>query len=433
MKQKYPANESNQSVGQNKFQLDSGAYEPGARQHFYRSVILAVSGSLFCVAAGEHAAAQSADAAPALPASGQMLAETAQSAPPAIFGGLNTIEQVQWPGQPLQPASTPLYSTDSSATAPVESSVNVSNAPAVSAAPAAGADATPTLTLPGFPIQQPTVYKNEISASADFMYGIGTITVPVGYGLKAHEIAGASFPVNAISADRSTVYYGGTLSYSYGRSWYLDVSGENGRSTGSTSITIPGLNPGPFPANFDVNDTWYQIYLRYNLQNFLAGTRFRAYLRGGVSLVSATLTAVNDNMPSAHIASGGLYSDHDDTFDVLGNFGFGLTYSLYSTVRLKVGLQLEGEGFAGDRSQDIDETYVLGPFSGSTTINDTVYGAIGRFTLHADYRLGQSGRWKLTGDAGMMTKNSFVSYPDIGTKGETLYGPYVKVGASFVF
>lgn len=430
MKQKYPAIGSNQLVGRNKFQIHSGAYESGARHHFYRSVILAVSGSIFCVAASEHAGAQSVNAPQA---SDQALGEAAQSSPPAMFCGLNVTDQTQWPSRPLEPASTPLYPAGSAPATNVDSSkVNVANAPAVSAAPG-GADATPTLTLPGLPIQQPTVYKNEISASADFMYGTGTITVPVGYALKAASLPGASFPVNALSADRSTVYYGGTVSYSYGRSWYLDFSGENGRSTGSTGLSIPGLAGPAIPASFDVNDTWYQVYLRYNLQNFLAGTRFRAYLRGGVSLVSATLTTDNDAVPGSHIAPGGLYSEHDDTFDVLGNFGFGLTYSLYSTVRLKVGLQLEGEGFGGNRSQDITETFVPSTITGNTTINDTVYGAIGRLTVHADYRLGQSGRWKLTGDVGMMTKNSWVSYPDFGTKDETLYGPYVKAGASFVF
>jgi hypothetical protein len=431
MKQKYPGNGTNQSIRRNTFQRFSGAYESGARHHFYRSVILAVSGSLFCVAAGEHAAAQSSAAMPQ--ATGQTLAEMeiAQASPPATFSGLNTMEQVQWPSQPLVPASAPLYPADSSAAAPEQvSSVRVASAPAapVPSVSATDADATATLALPGLPIQQPTVYKNEISASADFMYGIGTITVPIGYALRASAIG---FPVAAVSANRSTVYYGGTVSYSYGRSWYLDFSGEDGRSTGGTSISIPGLAGPPVPANFDVNDTWYQIYLRYNFQNFLAGTRFRAYLRGGVSLVKATLDTVNNSFAAYN--QGGFYSEHDDTFDVLGNFGFGLTYSLYSTVRLKVGLQLEGEGFGGDRSQDITETFVPNNHSGNTTIDDTVYGAIGRLTLHADYRLGQSGRWKLTGDAGMMTKNSWLSYPDFGTKEETLYGPYVKAGASFVF
>lgn len=433
MKYKYPFNGSNQLVGGGKFHLYSGGYESSGRCQFYRSVIAAVSGSLFCMVTGEHAAAQTADATVQTP--GQMLAETAQSSPPALFGGLDMEPPVQLPAQPLESAELPMIPSSAVGVTslPQNSSTNVGIAPSVSATQPADSDTTPTLTLPGLPVQ-PTVYKNEISASADFMYGTGTITVPIGYGLKASSSGAAQFPVSAVSADRSTIYYGGTISYSFGRSWYLDFSGENGRSTGSTSITIPNVGgSGAFPASFSVNDTLYTIYLRYNFQNFLAGTRFRAYLRGGVSLVEATLLTANDNIPGSHTPPGGLYTEHDDTFDVLGNFGFGLTYSLYSTVRLKVGLQLEGEGFAGNRSQDIDEQFVPDNLTGKTTINNTVYGAIGRLMLHADYRLGQSGRWKLTGDVGMMTKNSFVTYPDFGTKGETLYGPYAKAGLSFIF
>jgi hypothetical protein len=445
MKQKHPYNGINQSVVGGKFQPYSGSYESGARCQFYRTVIAAVSGSLFCVGAGEHAAAQTADATTQMP--GRMLAETAQSSPPAVFPGLD-IERVQWPTQPLEPAGTPLYPTNTPpptaqppTAAPPGSSTNVGIVPSASATPPASSDTSTTLALPALPLQ-PTVYKNELGASADFMYGTGTITVPIGYGLAKSPLLGGS-PIGreAISADRSTVYYGGTVSYSYGRSWYLDFSGEDGRSTGSTVIYIPNTLNGQIPAAFNVNDTWYQVYLRYNFQNFLANTRFRAYLRGGVSLVSATLDANNNELHvgAQVIPAGQGYSEHDTTLDVLGNFGFGLSYSLYSTFRFKAGLQLEGEGFGGDRSQDISETWgyshflnpAAPPLVGSTTINDTVYGAIGRLTLHAEYRLGA--RWKLTGDVGMMTKYSFVTYPDAGTKEELLYGPYVKVGASLVF
>ncbi|HEV2331457.1 MAG TPA: hypothetical protein VGY56_21960 [Verrucomicrobiae bacterium] len=454
MKQNYPVNGSNQSGNRNQTKPFSGAHEPATRNSSYRSVILAVSGSLLCVVAGERAAGQSAGTAPQ--GSGQMQEETAQTLPPAIFNGINMIADNQWPSQPLQPASPPLYSPNSAPAAPApvtppaasseSSTVTVTNSPAPAVTPVATTDANTSLELPGMALPQPKVYQNELSASADFMYGRGTITVPVGYGLSQNNsIPGSAVPIGrqAVSADRSTIYYGGTVSYSYGRSWYLDFSAENGRSTGSTTIDIPNLVNGEIPSSFDVNDTWYQMYLRYNFKNgFLAGTRFGAYLRGGVSLVQATLTANNNatSLGGKPVGPGSEYSDHDNTFDVLGNLGFGLTYSLHSTFRFKAGLQLEGEGFGGDRSQDIDESFDLQlfnpnatPLSGHTTINDTVYGAIGRLMLHAEYKLGNSGRWKLTGDLGVMTIYSFVTYPGAGTKDELLYGPYAKAGLSFLF
>ena len=462
MKQTYPVNRDNPLFDGNKPQLFSGAGESSARQHFYRSIILAVSGSLLCVAAGESAGAQSINTEPQSP--GPVLGESAEASSPASFDTLHTMETSQWPLQYLAPSSTTLICYDagdsamwhpgeqlelfswhrsapkavnffgpSDSTAPSAATAPAANppAPAVSAAPGtppatttdSDVNSNPNLALPVLPIQQPTVYQNVVSGSADFMYGTGTITVPVGYAFNGVQRS-------ALTADRSTVYYGGTLSYSYGRSWYIDFSGEDGRSTGSTTLSIPGLL-GTIPASFNVNDTWYQIYLRYNFKSFLAGTRFTAYLRGGVSLVKATLDTVNDSFPG--FGQGGFYTEKDNTFDTLGQVGFGLTYSLYSTTRLKVGLQLEVEGFAGNRNQDITENFVPHNNPVSATINNTVYGALGRLTLHGEYRLGQSGRWRLTGDLGVMTKNSWVSYPGFGTRPELLYGPYGKIGASFVF
>lgn len=425
MKSKYSRNRGIQSVNGNQTYLSYRTNRAGARHGFYRSVILAVSGSLFCAAAAEQAAAQSPAAS--------TLGETAQDSPPEIFGGLNLAEDLGSPVQAIEPVAA-IHASDlrgdviSGMQGRLATEVPVGS---ISATSGPATDTSGGLALPPLPgLEQPKVYQNEVSASADFMFGTGTITVPIGYAFHSQN---SQILVNAISANRSTVYYGGTVSYSYGRSWYLDFSAEDGRSTGSTSITIPGAN-GSIPASFNVNDTWYQLYLRYNFQNFLAGTRFRAFLRGGVSLVDATLTTVNKGLNiGQHYGAGDFYSEHDDTSDYLGNLGFGLTYSLYSTVRLKMGLQLDGEGFGGDRSQDINETYVPSNHSAGTTIHDTVYGTIGALTLHADFRLGQSGRWKMTGDVGGMTKYSFVTYPEAGTKEELLYGPYVKVGASYVF
>ncbi|MGH7941764.1 MAG: hypothetical protein ACREFR_11910, partial [Limisphaerales bacterium] len=256
---------------------------------------MAVSSALFYVAAGERAAAQ--------------LSPPANATPSAIDLG----NSVLWhPGELLE-----LYTWQ-------RPSTNVVTPPAPSAEPAVPADTNTvlvlptvpadtntTLVLPGFPFQQPAARKNEVRASADVMYGTGTITVPIGYALRGAGPSGASFPVDANSANRSTVYSGGTLSYSYGRSWYLDFSAQDGLSTGSTSISIPNLGNGSFPASFEVNDTWYQLYMRYNFQNFLAGTRFRAYLRGGASLVKATLDTVNANLASAGYGPGDFYTEHD--------------------------------------------------------------------------------------------------------------------------
>jgi len=280
----------------------------------------------------------------------------------------------------------------------------------------------------GKEITKPKVFKNEVGVTADFMYGEGTVTIPIGFALAKE---GGNLQPQVVSGNRSTVYYGGTVSYSYGRSWYLDFSYEKGVSTGSQQIDINNTIPGHFTGNFDYNDDWYQLYLRYNFQNLLSGTRFKAYLRGGVSLVQATMTVTDVSDPSP------LYNQNDDTTDILGNLGFGLTYSLYARPRFKVGLQVEGEGFYGARSQTSTENLPQdNKGAGLVTqanIDNDLYGGIGRATVHADWRLGQAGRWRLMADAGIQYKYTIITYSGASAPDETLWGPYAKVGISYVF
>ena len=297
---------------------------------------------------------------------------------------------------------------------------------------AAGNSGATDLSAPGSSDKnaklEPKTYKNEVGATADFMLGEGKVTIPIGFALS-QALPGGGLQPQVISGNRSTVYFGSTVSYSYGRSWYLDISYENGVSTGSQQIQFKNTIPGEVTANFNYNDDWYQLYVRYNFQNLLQGTKFKAYLRGGVSLVDANMTVVDvSDRPS-------LYNQNDNTTDVLGNLGFGLTYSLYSKPRFKVGLQIEGEGFYGVRSQQSTENLPLDGGLGAThaNIDNDLYGGIGRGTVHADWRLGESGRWRLTADVGIQYKYTIITYSGTSAPDETLWGPYVKVGVSYVF
>ena len=305
-------------------------------------------------------------------------------------------------------------------------------APAV---PPTGADSTapaePEVSLANASVTKHEL-KNELGVSADFMMADGKVTLPFGYSLAKSAGPNSGLSGSAVSANRSTEYYGATVSYSYGRSWFLDLSYEDGTSTGSQKFNfdntlLDGL-PGHQNAAFNYNDDWYQLYLRYNFQNWqwLTDKGFKAYLRGGVSLVDATLTA---SIPS-------YYSQTDDTKDILGNIGFGLTYTVYARPRFKLGLQVEGEGSFGERSQDSTEDLPQDAnlSTSRASINNTLYGGIGRGTLHADWRVGHSGRWKLTGDLGVQAKFTKINYPNAGgSPDEYLWGPYVKIGASYVF
>jgi hypothetical protein len=273
--------------------------------------------------------------------------------------------------------------------------------------------------------------KNEVGVSGDFMFGSGTVTLPIGFALSK-ALPDAGLKPQALSADRSTEYFGATFSYSYGRNWYLDLSYEHGVSTGSQIFSFENTQisgqPGSINTRFNYNDDWYQLYLRYNFSEWLKGTRFKAYLRGGVSMVQASMTAVDTANPS-------IYNQKNESQDILGNLGFGLRYSLYSTLRIKVALQVEGEGFYGTRSQKSTEELPLdinlGPVS--TTIDNSLYGGLGRGTLHGEWLMGQSGRLKLFGDLGAMFKYTVIDYPGTTAPNEFFWGPYVKLGVSYVF
>jgi len=263
--------------------------------------------------------------------------------------------------------------------------------------------------------------KHELGVSADFMMADGTVTLPFGYSLPG-------FNGSAVSAKRSTEYYGATASYSYGRSWYLDLSYEHGVSSGSQSLSINNTI-GNLNSDFNYTDDWYQLYLRYQLPQLLHNPRFKAYVRFGASMVSANMLAQDIESPS-------IYNQKDNTTDILGNLGLGLKYALHSTFRFKLGLQGEAEAFYGLRNQTSTEAFSLdyGQTPHSASINNEIYGFIGRATVHAEWLAGHSGRFKFFSDFGVQYKTATISYPG-GAKApdEYLFGPYVKLGISYFF
>ena len=87
----------------------------------------------------------------------------------------------------------------------------------------------------------------------------------------------------------------------------------------------------------------------------------------------------------------------------------------------------------------------LGSFP-TATIDNTLYGAIGRVTLRFEYAFGQSRALRAFIDGGVQMKYTEVEYPEwevttqTGTQGypkqtydELLWGPYVKVGLRYAF
>jgi hypothetical protein len=101
-----------------------------------------------------------------------------------------------------------------------------------------------------------------------------------------------------------------------------------------------------------------------------------------------------------------------------------------------VGLQAEAEGFFGTREQDLTESFPNAGISlPSASIDNTLYGGIGRGTVRLEYRLGKSGLLRAFLDAGAQVKFTRIDYPDVAedTFDELLWGPYAKLGLSYSF
>jgi hypothetical protein len=287
------------------------------------------------------------------------------------------------------------------------------------AAPAEGFSMTPPPML-----QPPKSTKNEISVSGDFMFGDGQVSLPLGYSLN--KALGGTTPSEqgAFTVPRNSTYYGGTLSYSYGQAWFIDASIAHGNSSGSQSIPTGFL--GDINSTFSIDDTWYQLYLKYTFPQ-LRGKRFSAYLRGGISYVDATL---NDN------STAGDYTQKDNTEDILGNIGAGLAYSLYTTHKLRIDLQGEIEGFGGERHQESTESLPFRDLQGpQVSIDNTLYGGIGIATIHGEYRMGKSGLFKIFGEVGVEGRYDIVDYSGSSSSSpsEYLWGPYIKLGLRYDF
>jgi hypothetical protein len=267
--------------------------------------------------------------------------------------------------------------------------------------------------------------KNEVSASADFMLGQGTLTLPVGYSLAKSLNGTASPQKGAAKPTRSSDYFGGTISYSYGQAWYFDFSYSHGSSSGNQVFPLFGGLPST-SNDFSLDDNWYQAYVRYAFPQ-LRGKRLSAYLRAGATYIDATLT-------DASTTPSGFYSQTDTTTEVRGNLGAGVTYSLYSSRKFRFGLQFEGEGYFGERSQSSQESLANTSLPHVTAdINNTLFGGVGRAVAHFEYRFGRTGLFRAFLDGGAELDYTEIQYPSAGTYNELLWGPYVKLGFRYSF
>jgi hypothetical protein len=272
----------------------------------------------------------------------------------------------------------------------------------------------------------PAPNPHEIGVSADFLYGKGDVTVPLNFALAPLDPE-LGLGLGVFEPDRSSTYFGGTLSYSFGQKWHFDFSVASGSSSGDVSVPVSRL--ASLPSEFSIDDTWLQFYVRYAIP--LSNTRYSIYARAGVTYVTAELEV--ESLPNPALPGTG-YSQSNETEDIRGNLGFGGSYAFYTSPSLWIAAQLEGEVYVGGRFQEsFEERTIAGtPASATADIDNFLWGGIGRATVRTQYNFrGIDARAFL--DFGVQANMMAISYSEGGSFGELLWGPYVKIGFQYAF
>jgi len=299
----------------------------------------------------------------------------------------------------------------------------------------------------GLSLESFEVRNRELGFTGDYLYGLGNVQVPLGYALgPILQVGNGSFT----EATRENAnYYGGTVSGSLGRVWFVDLTYSRGSSRGQLNNlgAILGDAGGAVLADlktsYKLDEQFHQGYIRYAFPG-LTGTRYSAYIRGGFTFATSTL----DNVYAVDPVSGTFRSE---ALDYLGNLGAGIEYGLIRGDRTRVSLFVEGEGFGGLRQTDITESYsqsgLVVPLDGAASVQSTVYGGLGRAITRFRWVLDRKSRLRLNLDIGLQARyliNEFNSMPDflnpvqpgyrVNVRAdELLWGPYGRLGLSYSF
>ena len=293
------------------------------------------------------------------------------------------------------------------------------------------------------------ILDHEVGVSGDFLYGNGYVQLPIHEALfRGSELQNDVGIGRFTTADRkSALYYGGTLSGSIGKTWYLDVSYSRGTTEGSLNqfgrlFGLPSDDGNTLKSDYKLSDEYYQMYGKYAFPQF-SGTRFAAYLRLGATY-SENSARVN------YAVVGSVKGEFESrSNDYLGNIGLGGEYYVYRGDSFKVTTMIEGEAFGGLRTSSIEEklNFAGDEFSGAMDQDSLVYGGLGRGVLRLVKTLGQEGRWKLNADVGFQGKYLINEFDSMGNSleggrgdskqnvhgTELLWGPYGRVGLSYSF
>jgi len=300
--------------------------------------------------------------------------------------------------------------------------------------PASTTSSAPGLDL-DFEINPDTTKKHRIDVSADYLAGFGEMSLPFNFAFQQlGEIAEVRLE------KRDSTYFGGTISYAFNDAWQADFTLLRGESKATAPQTLFNL-PDPTAVEYKLADTWYQAYVRYSFPQLNEKNEdLAAYLRVGGTFVDADLSA------DGTFAGAGYYKQVTPFKDFQGNLGFGLRYSLITGTKVRLSAVVEAEGFGGVRSQTVSEDFLIapggltsvgGPFT--TEIDNLIYGGLGRGVMRFERVVGASARFRIFVDGGVQARYTSVDYGDSSglvksqSFGETLWGPYAKLGVKYSF
>ena len=84
----------------------------------------------------------------------------------------------------------------------------------------------------------------------------------------------------------------------------------------------------------------------------------------------------------------------DQSEDIQGDLGLGLLYSLHTSDRLKIEVELEGQGLYGQRVKRAGDAVAGASARSRGDADNDLYGGIGRTALRAAYELGTKRAWR---------------------------------------
>lgn len=290
-------------------------------------------------------------------------------------------------------------------------------------------------------LDEPVVLMNEVGAFGTYSPGVGHLSFPVGGAFAL--LAGDGFSVGP--EDRDVTFAGTSLSYSRGSNLFFDFNYFTGTTKDGEVTRLENFDE----LDYNVDETWYQFYLKY-VPSYFRKTPYKLALKTGFSAIQYSMDYSEETVGFASV------SGNIDYEDYLLNLGFALDYPLNifrNNDNFSIAIISENEFFVGQRSQAVAENLFVGDVGDVASVRyrqnlkDLAWGFNGQLSARISYVFGDRFLWKLYLDGGVRVNNtrvryrgqfgdgsnSSLSYDQFGTQTDLVYGPFVRGGIAVAF